>query len=88
MSYTVKDLKEDIADLPDDMEIIMQKDAEGNGYSPMAGADPNCIYVPNTTWYGEVYSLDWGYEDVLMDADEWDELKEKKDKALVLCPIN
>lgn len=85
----VKDLKEDLKGLPDDMEVILQKDAEGNGYSPLAGTDSNCIYVPETTWYGAVYSLDWGYEDVLMENDEWDELKNDKDKqALILYPIN
>lgn len=35
-------------------EVIMQKDAEGNGYSPLSGADDNARYQAETTWYGEV----------------------------------
>lgn len=27
-------------------EIILQKDSEGNGYSPLSGADGDCVYVP------------------------------------------
>ena len=37
-----------------DMEIILQKDAEGNGYSPLAGFDDNCRYLPDSTYSGEV----------------------------------
>lgn len=47
---TVKELKEAIAELPDDMEVILQKDGEGNGYSPLSGADPNAVYIPNNVW--------------------------------------
>ncbi len=36
---TVKELKKAIKDLPDDMECILQKDAEGNGYSPLSDVE-------------------------------------------------
>lgn len=35
--------------------VIVQSDAEGNGYSPARGMDRNCAYVPETTWHGTVY---------------------------------
>jgi hypothetical protein len=47
----VKELKLALAGLPDDMEIILQKDGEGNDYSPLAETDTNAIYIPNTSWY-------------------------------------
>lgn len=34
--------------------VILQKDSEGNGYSPLDGADDNAVYEPLTTWRGEV----------------------------------
>jgi len=83
----VKELKESIKDLPDDMEVILQKDAEGNGYSPLWGADPDAVYIPETTWYGNVYSMDWSADDAYMEEKEWEELK-KKPRALILHPIN
>ena len=37
-------------------EVVLQKDSEGNGYSPLAGADPEAVYIPDSTWSGDVYS--------------------------------
>lgn len=82
-----KELYEIIKDLPDDMEIILQKDSEGNDYSPLAGADPNCIYIPENTWSGTVYSKELNEEDYGMDEDEWNEIRSKP-KVLVLYPVN
>jgi hypothetical protein len=84
----IKQLKEAIKNLPDDMEIILQKDAEGNGYSPLRGADKNCIYIAETTWCGEVYSTKRSAEDNGFEEDEWKQIKKKHPRALVLFPIN
>lgn len=55
MAMTVKELREALAGLSDDMPVILQKDAEGNGYSPAAGADgENAAYVVESTWSGTV----------------------------------
>lgn len=83
----VKELKEAIADLPDDMEVIMQKDAEGNGYSPLRGADPNAIYLPDSTYSGQVYSTKWSADDADASENEWKDML-KKPRVLVLFPIN
>lgn len=34
--------------------VVLQKDGEGNGYSPLAGADA-ALYNADSTWSGEVY---------------------------------
>lgn len=77
---TIKQLKERIKNLPDEMEVIMQKDPEGNGYSPADGVDPNTVYIE-----GDVYDMDWSAEDACMEEVEWEDLK-KKPRALVLYP--
>ncbi len=84
---TVKELKELLKGLPDQMEVIVQKDSEGNGYSPLCGADPNAVYVPQNTWSGEMYATDWSADDACMEEDEWAELM-KKPRCLVLHPVN
>lgn len=83
----VKELIEALMVLDPDMEVILQKDAEGNGYSPLAGADPDGIYIPETAWYGYVYDSNWTAEEADMDEDEWEEMLERP-RALILHPIN
>ena len=69
------------------MEVVLQKDAEGNGYSPLAGVDPDAVYIPDSTWSGEVYSMEWSADDACMSDDEWEEIKSKP-RALILWPVN
>lgn len=92
----VIDLKCILEELPDDMEIILQKDGEGNSYSPCAGADSNVIYMPAITiyndiqhveWYGDAYSLDRNAEDHMLTQQQWQEIK-KQPKVLILYPVN
>ena len=71
-----------------DAELICQKDAEGNGYSPLRGVDFNVVYVPCSTWRGEVYSTDWSADDADMDEDEWEDIKANHKGYAVLFPIN
>ena len=84
----VGELRKILACLPDNMEIILQKDSEGNGYSPLHCADRDAIYVPETTWYGNVYSLEWSHVDVDMEPEDWKKLKENNPEALILAPVN
>ncbi len=85
----VKDLLEKLKTLDPEMEVILQKDAAGNGFSPLAGADPDCIYVAHTTWSGDVYGADESYDEYedFMDEEEWKEMIQKP-RALVLYPVN
>ncbi len=79
---TVKELIDQLLTLPGNAEVILQSDAEGNGYSPAVGVE-ECIYRPETTWSGHTYPAD---------EDSWDEYEyepEDKDQvAVVLWPVN
>ena len=70
-----------------DTEIIMQKDSEGNGYTPLAGIDGDAIYVPDSTWSGKVYATTWTADDNLMEEDEWATLLQQP-RCLVFYPVN
>jgi hypothetical protein len=86
----VKELKEFLNSLPpemDEAELICQKDSEGNGYSPLAGADSEAVYEPETTWSGDIYDLSWTADEACMTKKEWNEIK-KRPKCVVLYPIN
>lgn len=83
----VSELIAELSALPPDAEVILQKDAEGNGYSPLHAVDGAAIYVPESTWSGDVYSTDWTAEDADMDADEWAGLL-KNPRCVVLAPVN
>ncbi len=83
----IRELMEVLKDLDPEMECIMQGDAEGNDYSPLAGADPDAIYIAETTWYGKVYSTDWSAEDADMSESEWKKML-KNPRCLVLYPVN
>jgi hypothetical protein len=83
----VRELKEVIANLPDDMEVVLQKDSEGNGYSPLEGADSNAVYIPDSTWSGDVYDMNWTANDACMTNEEWEEIKTLP-RTLILYPVN
>ena len=71
-----------------DVELIMQKDSEGNGYSPMSGIEFDVVYVPDSTWSGEVYSKNYSAEYNGMEEDEWAALKNTNSGYAVLAPVN
>ena len=81
----IKKLKEIIANLPDEMEVVLQKDSEGNRFSPLLNTNPNSIYIPNNTYSGTVYSTEWTADDADMTEEEWEELKSKP-RVLTLTP--
>ena len=85
----VKDLIAALATMDPDALVVLQKDSEGNGYSPLTGVDDNCIYVPLSTWHGEIYlrkltpflkEEGFGEEDVYDGSDGR--------PAVVLYPVN
>lgn len=84
---TVKELKAELENLPDEMEVILQKDAEGNGYSPLSGADSDAVYDPESTYSGDVYDTKWSANDADKSQEEWDEILAKP-RALILYPVN
>ena len=83
----VKDLIRELQSMDPEAEVIVQKDAEGNGYSPLAGTDHDAVYIAETTWYGDVYSTEWSAEDADMDEEDWQEIL-KHPRCVVLYPVN
>lgn len=60
----VKDLIERLSELDPQMDVIVQKDSEGNDYSPLVNLHVG-VYVPETTYSGSFYDHD--DEDLLLD---------------------
>lgn len=83
----VKDLIRELKLLDPELEIILQKDSEGNGYSPLEGVDENCIYVAETSYDGYVYDATWDADEADMDEEEWEEML-KQPRCVVLYPAN
>lgn len=50
----VKQLKELLKNIDDERIVILQKDGEGNGYSPLYCIDDESVYVADSTWSGDV----------------------------------
>jgi hypothetical protein len=71
-----------------DVELIMQKDSEGNGYSPLSGIEFDAVYVPDSTYSGELYAGNSTAEENCMTEKEWKSLKEKHSGYAVLYPVN
>lgn len=71
-----------------DVELIMQKDAEGNRYSPCKGVDFGVIYRPETTRYGTAYNTQWSAADAGMSEMEWEFYKKTYAGYAVLYPVN
>lgn len=54
MSFTVKQLRAALTDVDDDFIVILSKDAEGNGFSPLDEVEGPMTYEPDSTWSGEI----------------------------------
>jgi hypothetical protein len=91
---TLRELIAELSKLPESMmghQVILQKDAEGNGYSPLSEVDPNCIYVKENTWSGEVYPTYCNDADAAFQigsVEEWNSIKINGSPCIVLTPVN
>lgn len=84
----VKDLIEELQKLDPNLQVILQKDSEGNGYSPCSGLE-KAIYLPENTWSGTVLDVSHTADDCCMEQEEWDEIRSDKSKrCVVIYPIN
>lgn len=84
---TASELIAELQKLPPEAEVILQKDGEGNSYSPLAAVDGNAVYDPSSTWSGEVYSAEWSADDACMTESEWAEMLSLP-RCVVLAPTN
>lgn len=71
---TVDQLIRELQNYPGDLEIILQRDPEGNGYSPLAGSD-TAIYISDDECWSDPEIYEEYYE------------KEYESNAVVLWPL-
>jgi hypothetical protein len=86
----VGELRAALADLPADMLVILQKDSEGNGYSPLSDAEDG-LYEAESTWSGEVYPTPAELAKLIAHGNGWTEDDAAPDTAIaciVLAPVN
>jgi hypothetical protein len=86
MALTVADLQAALATLPSDMPVVLAKDGEGNGFSPLASADP-AMYAADTTWSGERYMTD-EQRHATGEPEEYSAVPDDAVAALFLWPTN
>jgi len=85
----VKDLIEKLKLVDPELGVILQKDSEGNNYSPVSDVDVNVVYKAQTSYYGEVYDKTWTYEDADFETkEEWEKFKKETPDCVVLYPLN
>lgn len=85
---TVAELIAELSKFPQDLQVILQADSEGNGYSPLSGVYSNGIYKAANSYSGYIFDSNWTAYNAGMDAEEWDEFKKTNPKCCLLCPIN
>lgn len=75
-----------LAHLSGDTLVVLAKDGEGNGFSPLAEAEP-AMYAADTTWSGERYLTD-EQRQATGEPDECSEPPDDAVPALFLWPVN
>jgi hypothetical protein len=87
---TVGDLMDYLATQPRDRKVVLSKDAEGNGFSPLTEAAES-MYAADSTWSGEVYITPEQLADSLANngayTDE-DAAPDDAERVVVLWPVN
>jgi hypothetical protein len=77
----VKHLIKKLNELDPNMELVLQRDPEGNGYDDVSGIDGDCF------WFDEdIYSTEWTAEEAGFDEDEWEDILSKVEKVAVIYP--
>lgn len=74
----------DALNLPDTTPVILARDAEGNGYSPVAQVD-DAMYEAESTYSGQLYATP-GMR--AAEPGEWDEAPDSAVPAIFLWPTN
>ena len=89
---TVGDLLDYLATQPRDRKIILRKDAEGNGHSPLSDAW-EAMYSADSTWSGETHPLpeelaEWMAGENRQGWSEEDAAPDDAERVIVLGPVN
>ena len=85
-----KELKELLVHIPDDYEIILSSDSEGNSFSPLSSCSVQ-EYVAENTYSGEILEVEEDSIDCLFEEDEEEEIEDEHPNAvscIVLWPTN
>lgn len=80
----VLELMELLATLDPGAEVILAKDGEGNGFSPLADHSGQYRYEADSTWSGELVEDPWTSESDNADAGRWNAAL----PCVVLWPVN
>lgn len=83
----VRELRKALADLPDDMVVVMACDAEGNGFSPLVEIAES-MYHAETEYSGETYPTPEEVADASNHFDEDDEAPDGAVRVVTLWPVN
>ena len=85
---TLDELRAELAelDLPGDTVIVMSKDGEGNGYSPLAEAE-TAMYRADSTYSGDRYLSDADRE-ATDEPDDYNAAPDDAVAAVFLWPTN
>jgi hypothetical protein len=81
---TCGELADYLVTQPRDRKIVLQKDAEGNGYSPLADASEE-MYLAECTWAGEIFPVP---ESPAGQSAEYDHAPDDAERVVVLGPVN
>lgn len=76
----------DALNLPDDTPVILAKDGEGNGYSPLVEAE-HAMYAADTTWRGDRYVTE-AQRQAEDNPDDYSEAPDDAVHAVFLWPTN
>lgn len=75
----------DALNLPDDTPVILARDTEGNGYSPLHEIDGDLLYNAESPYSGQMYATP---EMRAAEPDEWGEGPDSAVRAVFLWPTN
>lgn len=90
-AMTVGQLRAALAELPDEMLIVMASDAEGNEHRVLAAAG-ECLFEPDSSWSGETYNTPERLAELVAGPGGWnaedDAAPEDAIRVVVLEPVN
>lgn len=84
----VRELIEVLQQMDPERVVVLQKDGEGNGYSPCDGVDDNAAYSPDSTWSGSVRRQKLSAADCKAGFTKEDLAPKGAQPCVVLWPVN
>lgn len=84
---TVRELREALADMSDDMVVVLSSDGEGNGFSPLGEVDES-MYLAEGDHYGETYPTPEAVADPHNQFTEDDEAPAGAERVVTLWPMS